>query len=359
MGLHWGAAPLRALISDEAWNNIQSVQVDPNEAAKPNDTLKFLNARTGQQVGGATVDLFYRLRRSKLREMLSEDVNVVYKKRFTGATFEEDNCFVTAQFDDGTSARGRLLVGADGAHSAVRRTLLPEGSDGYLNQQLPFCATFVQASFNREQALFLRSFHQLYLAGVHPAGQFCFFGMHNADEAERPETWIFFFYISWPSSLQEQAATATWSDAQRLQQLKSFARDYSDPWKSAFEWVPEDHPVWYTTLGDWDPESHPWSNHGGLATLIGDAAHTMTYQRGQGLNHSITDAAKLVDVIQSFIEGGQEMQGLAINSFEEEMIARGGAEVRMSTMNTGMLHDWEKAMRSPVMSKQGMRQDGD
>lgn len=44
--------------------------------------------------------------------------------RFSG--LEQDDAGVTAHFIDGPAVRGALLVGADGAHSAVRRALYPD-----------------------------------------------------------------------------------------------------------------------------------------------------------------------------------------------------------------------------------------
>lgn len=359
MGLHWGAVSLESVLSEDDWKRIQTVQVDPNVPPKPNDTLQFLDSSTGEVMGGATVDLFYRLRRSKLRALLAEGLDVRYGKKFSAAGFDDESGTVTARFSDGSRATGRMLVGADGARSTVRHCLLQDGQNQHLNQRLPYAATFVQSSFTREQAIFLRSFHPLYLAGVHPAGQFSFFGIQDASDESRPETWIFFFYISWPYSLEEQDATADWSNSQRLEQVKQFAKRYADPWKSAFEWVSDDNPVWYMGLSDWDPgaEGHRWDNHRGKATLIGDAAHTMTYQRGQGLNHSMTDSAKLRDAIKSFMNltepnsDSTDLQSTLVSAFEHEVIARGGGEVRMSTKNTGMLHNWELVLQSPVMTK--------
>lgn len=67
-------------------------------------------------------------------------------------------------------------------------------------------------------------------------------------------------------------------------------------------------------------------------------------ERGQGLNHSISDAGKLVTLLASEPE-----QKSAIEKYEDEMKARAGEEVRISVMNTAMLHDWEKVMKSPLM----------
>jgi len=352
MGLHWAAPVLQSLTPAGHWERIQSVQVDPTVPTKENDTLIFMNAQTGERMGGATMERFYRLVRSKLRKLLAEGVEVKYGKKLTKIVYNNAES-VSAEFDDGSSVKGRIIVGADGAGSSVRRLLV--GQEAGTNPRIPFCATFIQARYTREQALHLRHFHPLYLAGLHPGGYFSFFGTQDASDADRPETWVFFFYISWPCSLEEQQKTASWTEADRLRQAKQFSKHYADPWKSAYDWLPDDHPVSYHSMSDWDPgaEGHHWDNHRGLVTLAGDAAHTMTYQRGQGLNHSITDARKLTDAIQSFIQG-QSSQDASIADYEKEMVTRAGEEVRLSTKNTAMLHNWEMVTKSPVMTN-GMK----
>ena len=57
---------------------------------------------------------------------------------------------------------------------------------------VPFGSTWVHASYTHDQALFLHSFHPLYLDAARPAGCFAFFGTRHA-----PETQVFFFYVSW------------------------------------------------------------------------------------------------------------------------------------------------------------------
>jgi 2-polyprenyl-6-methoxyphenol hydroxylase-like FAD-dependent oxidoreductase len=249
-----------------------------------------------------------------------------------------------------------MLVGADGARSATRNILLgPE--IGAINR-IPYAATFVQRRFTKEQALYLRSFHPLFLASANPSNNFAFFGMHDAADPDDPTSWTFFFYISWQSSLVEQEATKDWGDAERLAQQKKFAKKFCDPWKSAYEWTPDDVPVWYVGLTDWDPglEGHRWDNHDGLVTLVGDACHPMTYQRGQGFNHSATDAGKLRDALVNIHQGGDRMD--LVTAFEDEMVKRGGTEVRDGTANTMMLHDWEKVKQSPLFTK-GMTKSDD
>jgi 2-polyprenyl-6-methoxyphenol hydroxylase-like FAD-dependent oxidoreductase len=207
-------------------------------------------------------------------------LDIKYNKRLKDILFELDGESVTAVFEDGAHVSGRLLVGTDGSRSTVRNILL--GPEKALLTRLPFSATFVQASYTREQALFLRSFHPLYIAADHPDGYFAFFGLQDAPEVDKPEGWTFFFYISWNSSLEQQdEERKSFGNKERLAQVKEKAKSFCEPWKSAFEWVPEDKRCWYFDLSTWDPSTpeHHWDTRNGRVTLAGDAAHPMTYRR--------------------------------------------------------------------------------
>lgn len=270
MRLHWGVPILKSLIPDSA-AQLQSVQVDPN-TTKPIDNLSFLNGRTGEVMTSPEIPNFHRLRRSKLLDLLCQGLHIRWNKRLRNIVFEHDGKSVTAVFEDGQHITGRLIIGADGARSAVRKILLrPEKA---VSTRLPYSATFVQAKFTREQALFLRSFHPLYIAAPHADGYFAFLGLQD-----NPEGWTFFFYICWDSTLEQQdGERKTCGNKERLAQVKEKAKAYCEPWKSAFEWVPEDQPSWYFDLAVWDPSAHNWDTRNGRVTLAGDAAHPMTYR---------------------------------------------------------------------------------
>jgi 2-polyprenyl-6-methoxyphenol hydroxylase-like FAD-dependent oxidoreductase len=353
MGLHWGAPSLKRLMPDDWWSRVQSLQVDPHVPTKDEDTLSFLQGDDGSTLVAFTFGPFYRLKRSKLRELMCQELDIHYNKCMSNITYAEDGQSVTAHFDDGTSATGRILVGADGARSTTRRILL--GPELSAINELSYVATFVQRRFSKEQAIFLRQFHPLFLASAHPGNKFAFFGMQDAADPDDPASWTFFFYISWYSSKEEQEATKDWSEAQRIAQLKEFGKTWCDPWKSACEWTPDDQHIWHMALSEWDPglEGHRWDNHDGLVTMVGDAVHPMTYQRGQGLNHSVTDAGKLNDAIVKIVEGADRKE--TITASEDEMIERGGKEVRDGTANTTLLHNWEKVKQSPFFQK-GLKQ---
>lgn len=103
-------------------------QVSVNDATGEPDSLAVLNAATGEvlaRMGGVPLGspgFFLRANRARLRKYLAQNVPILFNKNFESCT--KDGAGVTAHFSDGTSARGSLLVGADGSSSKVRHHFL-------------------------------------------------------------------------------------------------------------------------------------------------------------------------------------------------------------------------------------------
>ncbi|KAK8035057.1 hypothetical protein PG993_010052 [Apiospora rasikravindrae] len=357
IGCHWSYPILASLIGEEKWARIIETQTDTNSPTKEVDACPVINGKTGEIIRHVPLNNFYRLLRSRFRAFMAEDIDVTWGKKLVDVSYssgpEEENSTstVTAHFADGTSATGRLLLGADSSNSRVRTLLL--GPERARLHRLSIAATFINCSFTREQALYLRRTHPLVNLIVHPDGMMGMLAALDCTDASRPETWRFAFYISWRTSAAEQdaeAASGQWGPRERLAQAKEKSLAFADPMRSAYEWMPDDlETVYYTPNGNWDPSmpDHKWDNHGGRITLVGDSAHPMTYHRGQGLNHAIDDAGHIVKLLA---KQGDKPLSAVIGQYEAEMRPRAGEEVRLSEMNSYMLHDWEKLSHSPFMT---------
>jgi hypothetical protein len=58
--------------------------------------------------------------------------------------------------------------------------------------------------------------------------------------------------------------------------MKERGRLYAEPFNAIFQSIPEDSGAWHNRLSYWPTEA--WDNHNGTVTLIGDAAHPMTFR---------------------------------------------------------------------------------
>ncbi|KAI2608859.1 FAD/NAD(P)-binding domain-containing protein [Hypoxylon fragiforme] len=351
---HWSMPMLAAQMGAEKYSRINSVLVDPYLPLKEVESGPILNGATGERIGEVVIPDMHRLLRSRLRALLVEGVlDVQFNKTLARVAYAEDGRSATAYFADGTQEMGRLIVGADGSHSTVRSLLV--GEERTQLKRLPLVATFVTMSFPREEALRLRnSGHPIVNVILHPDDKAGLFAILDAKDKDAPERWQFMFYVSWPYSVEEQDKEAGMDIAGRIRQIKEKGAGFVDPLRSCLDALPDDHTAAYHVQnGNWDPSlpEHAWDNHGGLVTLIGDAAHPMTYHRGQGLNHAITDAFKITELLSS-PEGRSQAE--LINEYESDMRVRGGEEVRLSEMNSLMLHDWVKVQESPLL-KRGLK----
>lgn len=282
MGLHWGAPILSTLIPSESFAKLESAQVDPHRPCPEFDEIRFFHGENGNQIGGSKIPHIYRVRRRALRNIMAEGLEVgtevLYNKELVDVSYSDDGEIVTAHFQDGSKVTGSCLVGADGPRSQVRQLLV--GKENAKLQSLPFCASIVQAKYSAEQVRFLRSLHPLFVVGLHPKGLMSWVGLHHAPSPDEPENWIMNHYVSWRCDPAQQEEMKQWTNEQRLKQVKDMAMEFCDPYRSAFEWLREDQPVWWAPLTQWDPSeaAHRWSNGGGRVTLAGDAAHPMTFR---------------------------------------------------------------------------------
>jgi 2-polyprenyl-6-methoxyphenol hydroxylase-like FAD-dependent oxidoreductase len=296
----------------------------------------------------------------KLRVLCAEGLDVQYSKKFCRYDLQDDGT-VRVFFDDGTSEVGDVVVGIDGAGSAVRQCLINREA---VQETLPFALMNFNASYTAEQALFIKnSLHPLVDIAIHPAGHYIRANVLDMPKQDDPSTWTFQILSTWALKHTEDYD----NDDDRLKRLKAHvARDgWAEPYKSAIAWIPDDTPILRDQLKIW--KTSPWDNKDGRVTLCGDAAHAMTFRtfpssahcisvylliapdRGQGANNAFFSAHSLVQALKSVQAGTASLKD-AITAYDKSIWERGAKEVQISKAQSFFTHDWENFINSPVVT---------
>lgn len=200
-------------------------------------------------------------------EAVRRGVRIEYGKRLTSASSTPDG--VTATFSDGTTARGDLLVGADGLRSATRTIIDPDAPPPryvpLLNAGGYARGLDLDAEPGRMHMVFGRDCFYAYV--VHPSGDVWWFANPRQ-----------------PRELtRDELAQVPW----REKLLGLFTRD-DGPATNLINGTEEIFAGWNT----YDfPRVPTW--HRDRMVIIGDAAHATSPASGQGASMAIEDAVTL------------------------------------------------------------------
>lgn len=277
---------------------------------------------------------------------------IQYGKTMKHLVAEEFNSNVTVVFEDGTTTTGTLVVGADGANSVVRQSVLIDG----IGQALPSSYGGVNMHVCYHDASVSTAIRE-YLSpiqaiGVHPRGYWLWLSLQDVPDADKPQDWT--FQLQWSFELGPKTATLSSLD---LGHLKREAAGFAEPWRTAWEKIPDGTRVPANRVSVWAPRSLPEGAVNGHVALVGDAGHAMTFHRGQGMNHGIADAAKLTEELAAAWRD-EKTQSEAVLEYEREMVGRAGEEVKTGRMNTEMMHDWTRFQESAFMRRGGDKNPG-
>lgn len=266
------------------------------------------------------------LQRAVLDAAVERGVGVEYGKRLQSYT--EDHAQITATFADGTDAAGDLLLGADGIHSIVRRTLNPEGPRPTYTGLLGIGGYVDAVDIPPTPPETVRMVF----------GARAFFGYQST-----PDGRTFWFANLGHSECSRDEIAARGDDAWRSYALDLFAGELPDLTRIM-------HAAdlgQFRPRGTYDLLSVPrW--HGGRAAVLGDAAHAVSPSSGQGASLAMEDALELARQLRA-------RQGVpaALSAYEDarrervERIAAVGR--RRGAQKAGSSHPVALALRDASM----------
>ncbi|ORY90395.1 hypothetical protein BCR43DRAFT_499239 [Syncephalastrum racemosum] len=276
-----------------------------------------------------------RINRSRFREWLMEGIDVEWNKEFE--TIEEHEDGVTVKFKDGTQAQGSVVVGADGSRSHVCQYRL--GKDTFWENTVsnPVRALFGTMKMTEEQWRPFSDMSQTLamMFGADNDRTYRGFSCVADYNAEQEQAYTVQFGIS---CLDEEAPVYD-TDQERLQQLKDWAnRSMKGLGRAFYNSIPDGTPVMPITFLERIPTvlkdsraQHP------RVVIMGDAAHCMTPNRGEGGNQAMVDAVKLAQGLTNVYQEEAPLTN-ALADFEDEMITRASDAVLSSREATRVYH---------------------
>ncbi len=241
--------------------------------------------------------------------------------------YEQDADGVTVRLDDGRELTGAVLVAADGARSTIRASLLPGVDCTYRGYQ------------------YLRAIAPPMHTSLDPGESTFLLGRGDRFGIECGHAWTYWFAV-----IVTPQGTGD-SERGRKQDLVDRFRHFASPVPEAIELTPEEQ-IGRSDIFDLDPLER-WVD--GRVTLIGDAAHAITPNRGRGAAESLMDAVALSDALAAVdsLTDGPAVES-ALKAFET---ARRGPAIgiQKSTRKIGQLANWSNpvgvAFRELLMKK--------
>ncbi|MGJ5202723.1 flavin-dependent oxidoreductase [Bradyrhizobium sp. HKCCYLR20261] len=261
----------------------------------------FYLTRRGQEVWHETrgVDAGhdvpqFSIHRGRLQSVIHEAVmqRLGPEKVHTGCrlgSFTQDEGGVTAYFFDRSgshvhTARGDVLIGADGIHSKVRQTLFPnEGAPCWNGLMLWRGAT--------DWPVFL-SGRSMIIAGGLNAKAVIYPIAEGSSTATRLTNWAVLVRIGDANTAPPRRED--WSRLGKADELMPHVNGFSIPQVDFAAMVRATPEFWEYPCCDRDPLPY-WSS--GRVTLLGDAAHPMYPVGSNGASQAILDARALADAL--------------------------------------------------------------
>ncbi|KAH7018073.1 uncharacterized protein B0I36DRAFT_435462 [Microdochium trichocladiopsis] len=271
--------------------------------------------------------IFVRAKRDILRDWLSSHIDVQYGKK--AARIEEGDDGVTVHFEDGTSAAGDVVVGADGVHSITRRHIFGGKQNDPMRVHKSATISGVTKLSGADFAEQLSLGHSSYIVFFRRGQQqyMLFIGLDSVSDDGK--TGSYYWDLIWPCENGDRDDHWAFNSSQKelLAHTNEVIRGLKPEFRKVVEMTPEHKLLvpglhFHVLLIDELPV--------GRVTLLGDAAHAMPPFRGEGGCQAIEDALKLARAVEKMDKNDIGSIKSTMDSYQREMLARGGKAARLS-----------------------------
>ncbi|KAK5827766.1 hypothetical protein F5H01DRAFT_409512 [Linnemannia elongata] len=260
--------------------------------------------------------------RPELQDMLFKNIpsdKIHLSKKI--ATLDQDQDGVTVTFDDNTTARGDILVGADGAHSAVRKHLyatlekkglLPKADTEALSKgYISLVGTTNELDPVKYPGVLEKESEALYMIG----------------DKDTPYTWVTFTVpgnrICWnvivqlglSSTADEHAVSSDWTNQDNKKMLDEI-RHFKTPYGTMGDLFDVTDIEKVSKIYFEDKLFETWTH--GRTVLIGDAAHLLLPSSGAGAVNAMQDAVLLANHLYDIFPTSFENIKTALSEYKEE-----------------------------------------
>ncbi|CAH0003184.1 unnamed protein product, partial [Clonostachys byssicola] len=356
--LNWSLPALRSLLPEDLVLRLPETYVDrASVQAGAISTFPFFDLSTGErkfQTPKAPESQRIWVTRQKLRVLLATGIDIEWGKSFS--KFDQGRGSVTAAFEDGSTATGRLLIACDGANSRARRQLFPNQNEMH---RIPICLMGMKLELSHEKAQLIRNLDPFFLQGTSSENNsFIYISLLDApqskgDLTENTST----RYASHGPTTMGSWTVNTPSNAERIQLFQRISSTWGEPFLTIAKEVAADQELKSLELRDFPPPRGLRTN--GRAVLMGDSFHAMAMYRGEGANHAIVDVLDFVESVGPKFRNedvGCDSLIESLNAYERSVVERARTGVLASRQACLDAHNWSRiTSESPLLTRREMK----
>ncbi|KAI8362607.1 hypothetical protein BD560DRAFT_404303 [Blakeslea trispora] len=348
LSLHFAIPAIKECMPESSFENFtEKVTVNQGTADECQVTLAMLNGNTNEVVLSETYEkeAFYRIERRRFRNWLLEPIkdSVHWDKRLI--RFEETEDSVTAFFEDGTSAKGTLLVAADGAQSRITKQVVGDAYNKLTHvMPLHMLATTIWVSKedwasimpapNKFLLVATRFDESTKAANGRKGNLSCFSSLQNVDKTRKDKPYQILFTMALLEDEEVFPKTLLKTNEERLALMKSWLKLGLNENLIFHKFVTKDlspdTDISEVVIREREPSFDAYRTKHHRVVLIGDAAHPMTMFKGEGGNHAMLDSSILSTELNLAFNKNEKSMRKAIEDYYQQMVPRGAKAVQES-----------------------------